>query len=62
MHKHQILRPFAFLQVSARPGQAQRTLACRAGWSETFPQSAHLLREEAAAWAKTPWPLQLQGF
>jgi exopolyphosphatase/guanosine-5'-triphosphate,3'-diphosphate pyrophosphatase len=50
------------LQVSARPGQAQRTLACRAGWADTFPQSAHLLREEAAAWAKTPWPLQLQGF
>lgn len=42
--------------------QATRTLACRAGWVEAFPQSAHLLREEAQAWSKTPWPLALSGF
>lgn len=47
---------------SGKPRQAQRTLSCRAGWVEAFPQSAHLLREEAAAWAKTPWPLLLSGF
>lgn len=47
---------------SGKPRQAQRTLSCRAGWVDAFPQSAHLLREEAAAWAKTPWPLLLSGF
>jgi len=26
-----------------------------AAWAATFPQSAHLLREETAAWQKTPW-------
>ena len=31
------------------------TLNCRPGWSDAFPQSAHLLREEALAWQKTPW-------
>ncbi len=35
-------------------------LACRAGWAEAWPQSAHLLREEIVAWQKTPWSLQLQ--
>lgn len=49
------------LQLSARPGQPARLLSCRSGWADAFPQSAHLLREEAAAWAKTPWPLQLHG-
>ena len=27
----------------------------RPGWAQAFPQSAHLLREEAQAWQKTPW-------
>ncbi|MGH6626225.1 MAG: exopolyphosphatase [Burkholderiaceae bacterium] len=36
-------------------------LGCRAGWSDAFPQSAHLLREEVLAWQKTPWRLQLSG-
>ncbi len=31
----------------------------RAGWSVAYPQSAHLLREEAQAWQKTPWELAL---
>lgn len=31
----------------------------RAGWSAAYPQSAHLLREEAQAWQKTPWELAL---
>ncbi|MES2978640.1 MAG: Ppx/GppA phosphatase family protein [Pseudomonadota bacterium] len=35
-------------------------LACSdAGWASAFPQSAHLLREEALAWQKTPRPLTL---
>jgi exopolyphosphatase/guanosine-5'-triphosphate,3'-diphosphate pyrophosphatase len=32
-------------------------LTCRSGWSQTFPQSAHLLHEESLAWQKTPWSL-----
>jgi exopolyphosphatase/guanosine-5'-triphosphate,3'-diphosphate pyrophosphatase len=29
------------------------SLLCRKGWSEAFPQSAYLLREESMAWEKT---------
>jgi len=36
-------------------------LRCRAGWADAFPQSAYLLREEAQAWQKTPWPLNVIG-
>jgi exopolyphosphatase/guanosine-5'-triphosphate,3'-diphosphate pyrophosphatase len=36
-------------------------LACRNGWSDSFPQSAHLLREEVLAWQKTNWTLALTG-
>ena len=32
-------------------------LQCAATWAQEFPQSAYLLREEALAWQKTPWPL-----
>ena len=32
-------------------------LKYRPGWAESFPQSAHLLREEVLAWEKTPWSL-----
>jgi exopolyphosphatase/guanosine-5'-triphosphate,3'-diphosphate pyrophosphatase len=35
------------------------SLQWRSGWPEAFPQSAHLLREEAVAWQKTPWSLTL---
>lgn len=28
-------------------------------WASAFPQSAHLLREEALAWQKTPWVLSV---
>ena len=27
----------------------------RPGWAASYPQSAHLLRDEAIAWQKTPW-------
>jgi exopolyphosphatase/guanosine-5'-triphosphate,3'-diphosphate pyrophosphatase len=32
-------------------------MRCKAKWAHEFPQSAYLLREEALAWQKTPWPL-----
>ncbi|MES2974564.1 MAG: exopolyphosphatase [Pseudomonadota bacterium] len=37
------------------------TLACRPGWADAYPQSAHLLREEVVAWQKTPCTLALTG-
>ena len=36
-------------------------LSCPPGWSDAWPQSAHLLREEAAAWRKSGWSLELVG-
>lgn len=32
-------------------------ITTRTGWSDVYPQSAHLLREEMQAWQKTPWEL-----
>ncbi len=32
-------------------------ISCRSGWAQSYPQSAHLLREEVLAWQKTPWSL-----
>jgi exopolyphosphatase/guanosine-5'-triphosphate,3'-diphosphate pyrophosphatase len=34
-------------------------LSCRPGWAAAYPQSAHLLREEALAWQKTSWMLEI---
>ena len=31
------------------------TLEAEADWIESYPQSAHLLRQKAIAWQKTPW-------
>ncbi|MEH3086787.1 MAG: Ppx/GppA phosphatase family protein [Xylophilus ampelinus] len=36
------------------------TLRLPADWSRRFPQSDHLLREEALAWSRTGWTLELQ--
>jgi exopolyphosphatase/guanosine-5'-triphosphate,3'-diphosphate pyrophosphatase len=40
-----------------RAGSQQFTLSMRPDWARAYPQSAHLLREEAVAWEKTPWTL-----
>jgi exopolyphosphatase/guanosine-5'-triphosphate,3'-diphosphate pyrophosphatase len=32
-------------------------LHCATQWAQEYPQSAYLLREEALAWQKTPWPV-----
>ncbi|MDR2129176.1 MAG: Ppx/GppA family phosphatase [Burkholderiaceae bacterium] len=37
------------------------TLRCGAHWQHAWPQSAWLLQQEAAAWAKTPWTLRLKS-
>jgi exopolyphosphatase/guanosine-5'-triphosphate,3'-diphosphate pyrophosphatase len=46
-----------------RPNRTSRQarLTCREGWANAYPQSAHLLREEALAWQKTPWSLEVEG-
>jgi exopolyphosphatase/guanosine-5'-triphosphate,3'-diphosphate pyrophosphatase len=45
----------------AEPQGTQARLSVRKGWASAYPQSAHLLREEALAWQKTPWSLEIQG-
>ncbi len=48
----------AGLKLMPHPRQSRGfVLTSRPGWSEAYPQSAHLLREEMLAWQKTPWSL-----
>ncbi|MDP3137158.1 MAG: Ppx/GppA phosphatase family protein [Burkholderiaceae bacterium] len=52
----------AGLQIECAPEPEKRfNLRCRAEWVRAYPQSAHLLGEEALAWQKTPWVLQTAG-
>jgi exopolyphosphatase / guanosine-5'-triphosphate,3'-diphosphate pyrophosphatase len=37
----------------------QFTLHCPGTWAAQFPQSVYLLREEVAAWQKTPWSFEV---
>jgi len=50
------------LSIAADSGPAPGfTLTFRSDdWAVTWPQSAHLLREEALAWQKTPWGFKLK--
>lgn len=48
------------LQVHDAP-ERRFVLTCKPGWGQAFPQSAHLLQEEALAWQKTSWSLLLPG-
>lgn len=43
------------------PGAATIKLVCRDDWGHSYPQSAHLLREEVLAWEKTPWRFEIKG-
>jgi len=46
------------LQLRRDPGSKKSfALSCHAPWAQSYPQSAHLLREEVLAWQKTPWTL-----
>ena len=45
----------AGLQLTRKGSGSRFTLSSRAGWTQAFPQSAHLLREEVLAWQKSPW-------
>ena len=44
--------------VWVQTSKSALTLYCKRTWATEFPQSAYLLREEALAWQKTPWPLE----
>lgn len=46
--------------LTLRAQGTRHTLSTRQGWAAAYPQSAHLLREEAIAWQKTPWELLLE--
>ena len=41
--------------LQLRAAGREVTLAVRPEWARAYPQSAHLLREEVAAWQKTAW-------
>jgi len=46
------------LKLARDPGSEKTfALSCHARWAQSYPQSAHLLREEVLAWQKTPWTL-----
>ncbi len=45
--------------TESKAPQAVFQVRLRDGWAESWPQSAHLLREEVIAWQRSPWPLAL---
>ena len=50
--------------ISLKQSDAERPvmrLTCRPDWAESYPQSAHLLREEMMSWEKTPWQFDVRG-
>lgn len=46
--------------LKLRAGEQEMVLALPRDWSASYPQSAHLLREEMTAWQKTPWAFRLE--
>lgn len=48
------------LNLSGNTAQRTARLILRSDWAELWPQSAHLLREEASAWQKSGWQLNVQ--
>ncbi len=47
--------------LQLRTGPRRFELRLAPAWAAAYPQSAHLLREEALAWQKTPWALALEN-
>ncbi|HSV59811.1 MAG TPA: Ppx/GppA phosphatase family protein [Variovorax sp.] len=45
----------------AAAGPRDFSVHCKNSWAEHYPQSAHLLREEALAWQKAGWRVKLTG-
>ncbi|RYF67522.1 MAG: exopolyphosphatase, partial [Comamonadaceae bacterium] len=42
-------------------GERSFAISTRRAWPDEHPQSAHLLREEASAWQKIGWSVELDG-
>jgi len=42
-------------------GERELRVDAKEGWAECYPQSAHLLREEAVAWQRAGWRMRLTG-
>ncbi|AMM22972.1 Ppx/GppA phosphatase family protein [Variovorax sp. PAMC 28711] len=58
-HARRDPQPGALGLVAAGPRAFD--VACQEGWSDAYPQSAHLLREEVLAWQKTGCRVSLTG-
>ncbi len=48
------------LQLRCVPSEKLFEFSCPENWTERFPQSHHLIRQEIDAWQKTPWTLKLR--
>lgn len=49
---------FETLTFDCNEPKQRFTLYAPNDWANTYPQSAHLLRQESAAWQKTPWSFE----
>jgi exopolyphosphatase / guanosine-5'-triphosphate,3'-diphosphate pyrophosphatase len=49
------------LSLAVDQHRGRFTLKCDKAWTQTYPHSAHLLREEVLAWQKTGWQLDLMS-
>lgn len=47
-----------FLQIACDADKKTFTLIAAPEWTQRYPQSAHLLRQEESAWQKTPWTFE----
>jgi len=45
--------------LACKPLRQRFTLTVDESWATSYPQSAHLLHQECAAWQKTSWGLEL---
>ena len=57
---HNLRTPLTRLRLRLQQQGQRLSLWLPAGWAERYPQSAHLLREEAQDWLRTPWELVLE--
>jgi exopolyphosphatase/guanosine-5'-triphosphate,3'-diphosphate pyrophosphatase len=48
------------IQISASRSATEFAISCPAGWSNNYPQSAHLLNEEVVAWQKTTIQIEIR--
>jgi exopolyphosphatase/guanosine-5'-triphosphate,3'-diphosphate pyrophosphatase len=49
---------YSSLQLICDDHKQRITLYAPASWTQTYPQSTHLLKQESASWQKTPWSFE----